>query len=284
MNNKIDDKIYQCIEGIKEKKKRKIIIYPFGGMGKRVKKILNTQFGIKEWVCCDNVSCDNQTVYPLTYLDAVKCHDDLLVILACNTPTIYREVFLALRKYVSEDNIVQPFAQISIGKYSYGSLCDKAYYWGIESIGAFCSFALGVEVAGNHSVYISSHEFLSFPGNWENHPGYVYGTSVLKPRPEKKTNIGNDVWIGRNATIIAGVNVGNGAIIGAGAIVTKDVPDYAVVGGAPARVLYYRYLPDQISKLNKIAWWNWSDELIIKRQADFYLDINEFIEKYYTEG
>ena len=90
----------------------------------------------------------------------------------------------------------------------------------------------------------------------------------------------NVFWLGRNVIITNGANIGNGVIAGAGAIITKDVPDYAVVLGVPARIVRYRYTKEQIEKLNKIAWWNWSDEVIRKRYNDFFIKIDEIIEKY----
>jgi len=68
--------------------------------------------------------------------------------------------------------------------------------------------------------------------------------------------IGNDVWIGARVIILDGISVGNGAIVGAGAVLTKDVPAYAVVGGVPARVLRYRFQPDEIDFLEKLKWWD----------------------------
>lgn len=96
----------------------------------------------------------------------------------------------------------------------------------------------------------------------------------------KKITIGNDVWLGQNVLITNGSNIGNGVIAGAGAIITKDVPDYAVVMGVPARIVRYRYKQEEIDALNRIAWWDWSDERIIENYDDFYLDIREFIRKY----
>jgi acetyltransferase-like isoleucine patch superfamily enzyme len=69
-------------------------------------------------------------------------------------------------------------------------------------------------------------------------------------------DIGNDVWIGARATVLDGVRIGSGAIVGAGAIVTKDVPDYAVVGGVPAKILRYRFEPAEIEFLVELQWWN----------------------------
>ncbi len=88
--------------------------------------------------------------------------------------------------------------------------------------------------------------------------------------------IGNDVWIGHGATIIAGVKIGDGAIIAAGAVVTKDVAPYAIVGGVPAKVIKYRFSPDEIKKLTHINWWNWSKDKI-RQEASKFSDINVFI-------
>ncbi len=101
-----------------------------------------------------------------------------------------------------------------------------------------------------------------------------------KCRCGKGITIGNDVWIGKNVIITNYSNIGNGAIVGAGSIVTKDVPDYAIVAGNPARILRYRFTSDQIDGLNTIAWWDWSDDMIRARYEDFYLPIDEFILKY----
>lgn len=87
--------------------------------------------------------------------------------------------------------------------------------------------------------------------------------------------IGNDVWIGSNSTILGGVKVGDGAVIGAGAVVTKDIPPYAVAVGVPAKVIKYRFSQEKIDQLLKIAWWNWTDEQIIENKEMFELAQDE---------
>ena len=74
--------------------------------------------------------------------------------------------------------------------------------------------------------------------------------------------IGNDVWIGYEAVIMAGVTIGDGAVIGARAVVTKDVPPYTIVGGVPAKPIRRRFPEDVISDLLKIRWWDWPEEKI----------------------
>ena len=92
-----------------------------------------------------------------------------------------------------------------------------------------------------------------------------------------KVEIGHDVWIGTNVTILPSVKIGNGAIIAAGAVVTKDIPDYAIVGGVPAKVLKYRFSDDEIKRLNQSKWWEWPDEKI-KRHINKFSAPEDFFD------
>lgn len=92
--------------------------------------------------------------------------------------------------------------------------------------------------------------------------------------------VGNDVWIGTRAIILSGVTIGDGAIVGAGAVVTHDVPPYAVVGGVPAKTIRFRYNKDQIEELLKIKWWDWTLEQITFNMDYFYGSVDEFINKF----
>ena len=85
----------------------------------------------------------------------------------------------------------------------------------------------------------------------------------------KETIIGNDVWIGVRVFIRDGVNIGNGAIVGAGSVVVNDVPEYAIIGGVPARIIRFRFSDEIISQLLDIKWWDWSDEHLQKAQIHF---------------
>lgn len=96
--------------------------------------------------------------------------------------------------------------------------------------------------------------------------------------------IQNDVWVGHGATIMAGATLHNGCIVAAGAFVTKEVPPYAVVGGNPAKIIRYRFEPDIINGLQKIAWWDWPRELLLSRKEDFAMPPREFVEKYLPEA
>ncbi len=96
--------------------------------------------------------------------------------------------------------------------------------------------------------------------------------------------IGNDVWIGLGVTILDGVYIGNGAVVAAGAVVTRDVPPYAVVAGAPARIVKYRFPEDIVPKVNRIKWWYWDEEDIIANQYYFHTtDIEEIVKAKYRE-
>ncbi|MCB0736893.1 MAG: CatB-related O-acetyltransferase [Bacteroidetes bacterium] len=101
------------------------------------------------------------------------------------------------------------------------------------------------------------------------------------PRTNGEIKIGNDVWLGTDVTILSGVQIGNGAIIASGAIVTRNIPDYAIAAGIPAKIIKYRFTPNQIEQLCKIQWWHWDYEKI--KQEIKTLNgghVNEFIKKH----
>ena len=127
-------------------------------------------------------------------------------------------------------------------------------------IGKFCMIASGVEFIMNGANHlteaISSYPFAIFGKGWE-------AAMDGKNYPTKgNTIIGNDVWIGYKATIMPGVTIGDGAIIGSKAVVTKDVKPYSIVGGNPAKTIRKRFDEDKIKKLLEIRWWDWDIEKI----------------------
>ena len=101
------------------------------------------------------------------------------------------------------------------------------------------------------------------------------------PPEKREIIIGNDVWIGANCIIFQGVTIGDGAVIGAGSIIRRDVPPYAVVVGVD-RIIKYRFSQEIINKLLKIQWWNWSDDKI-RENIKFMYDIEKFVNKFYKE-
>lgn len=137
-------------------------------------------------------------------------------------------------------------------------------------IGRFTVIAREVYVGvGAHPTnFLSAHSIFYKNNPWGFHPEWV---KEINYNESPISYIGNDVWIGTRAIIMDGVNIGDGAIVAAGAVVTKDVPPFAVVGGVPAKIIRYRYKPEMISRLLEIQWWNLSDEEISKRIELFHI-------------
>lgn len=129
-------------------------------------------------------------------------------------------------------------------------------------IGKFCSIACGAKflfTSGNHTLRsLSTYTFPIFFEEWG------LDTKNIRDAWDNKGDIvvGNDVWIGYEAVILSGVTIGDGAIIGSRAVVTKDVPPYTIVGGVPARAIRKRFDEDTIAKLKALQWWNWDEEKI----------------------
>lgn len=129
-------------------------------------------------------------------------------------------------------------------------------------IGKFCSIACGAKFifnSANHKMKsLSTYPFPLFFEEWDLDKKDVADSWDNKG----DIVIGNDVWIGYEAVIMSGVTIGDGAIIGTRAVVTKDVPPYTIVGGIPAKQIRKRYSDETIDTLLKIQWWNWSKEKI----------------------
>lgn len=131
-------------------------------------------------------------------------------------------------------------------------------------IGKFCSVACGAKflfTSGNHSLRsLSTYTFPIFYEQWGLDP------KNIRDAWDNKGDIviGNDVWIGYEAVILSGVTVGDGAVIGTRAVVTKDVPPYTIVGGVPARPIRRRFDPQTIARLEELRWWDWEEERIAR--------------------
>ena len=150
---------------------------------------------------------------------------------------------------------------MSYGKHTYGKANIHSWGEGAKlTVGKFCSIAPGVNVylGGNHRTdwvttypfgHINKNVFNKFNGH--GHPA-TKGDVV----------IGNDVWIGKDATIMSGIKIGDGAVIANNAHVVKNVEPYCIVGGNPAKLIKYRFTPEQIEKLLDIKWWDWEDTKI----------------------
>lgn len=163
---------------------------------------------------------------------------------------------------------------IAIGKYSYGfeAVCVKGC--AISEVGAFTSIGKHVVFSpGNHPVgMVSTHPFFylrEFGLAQKDDPAAHYKNEPI--------SIGHDVWIGTNATVMTNVKIGHGAIVAAGAVVTKDVPPYAIVGGVPARVIRYRFSEEIVRSLLKSEWWCWEDDRLA-RAVPYFSEIEKFLE------
>lgn len=145
-------------------------------------------------------------------------------------------------------------------------------------IGKFCMIASDVTFimnGANHlSTAITSYPFAIFGEDWSD-------AMEGKTYPNKgSTKVGNDVWIGYGATIMPGVHIGDGAIVGSKSLVTKDVESYAIVGGNPAKEIRKRFSEEQISELLKLSWWDWPIEKITKHVQDLTSEnISDFLSK-----
>lgn len=129
-------------------------------------------------------------------------------------------------------------------------------------IGKFCSIACGAKflfTSANHTMKsLSTYPFPIFFEEWQ-----LDGKDICDAWDNKgDIVIGNDVWIGYEAVILSGVTIGDGAVIGSRAVVTKDVEPYTIVGGVPAKPIRKRFDEQTIEKLEKIGWWDWSEEQI----------------------
>lgn len=297
--------ITDCIEHIFDTRgvtlSKKIVVFPCGDVGIQVASIMRNIYSVEPAYLIDNHKYKyTDNIHEISFLKDINT-DEYVLFLASTNPNIYFDLKDRALEYFSEENIIElecmsslnrfEFPKTEIGRYSYGPICHN-HTW-IKSIGSFCSFAAGVDVVTNHEFrYLTTHPIIYAGKNIE---GYEYPFELdkdsdfymlgIEPKTEmvkkqRRAIIGNDVWLGKNVTVTNSANIGNGVIAAAGAVITKDVPDYAVVAGIPARIIRYRYTPGQIEALNRIAWWDWTDDEIRERFDDFYLPIEDFIEKY----
>lgn len=190
---------------------------------------------------------DNRKIYPRTgdtktvYLKNVITDSNIEV----GDYTIYNDFVNDPRDF-EKNNVL----------YHYPINCDKLI------IGKFCSIACGAKFlfnSANHTLTsLSTYTFPLFFEEWD-----LEMKNVAKAWDNKgNIIIGNDVWIGYDAIILSGVTIGDGAIIGARAVVTKDVPPYTIVGGVPAKTIRKRFDEKTIKSLLSLKWWDWPEERI----------------------
>lgn len=159
--------------------------------------------------------------------------------------------------------------------YFHKALLDDYSYVNMNSyilraqIGKFCSIASNVYIGpGTHPMnFITTHPFVFLKKFGEFIP--IDDEEIVNEREKKSIIIGNDVWIGQGSIIMDNIKIGDGAIVGAHAVVTKDVDPYAIVVGNPARVIRYRFNREIIKQLLDIEWWDWDKEKIKREVANF---------------
>jgi acetyltransferase-like isoleucine patch superfamily enzyme len=145
------------------------------------------------------------------------------------------------------------------------------------SLGCFCSIAPEVLIGlgGTHPTDLVSTHPAFYSTLMQS--GVTFVNSTLFDETSKQITIGHDVWIGTRAILVDGVSIGCGAIVAAAAVVTKDVPPYAIVAGVPAKVIRYRFSPTQIEFLLKFKWWDKSHEWL-RDHSKYFCDIDSFIQ------
>lgn len=195
--------------------------------------------------------------------------------------------------YNKEDVI---YKGCKVGRYTYGYKSLLESYPMASSIGRYCSINGTARIWNNHSLdCVTTHPFLDYPKfyAWDQYDsrekllqkyGKHHNNAEYENSPIRKNEsviIGNDVWIGANAVILPGVHIGDGAVICAGAVVSKNVEPYAIVGGVPAKTIRYRFSEEEISQFLKIRWWDWTIEKIEERIELFYQP-NLFLKKLKT--
>jgi len=160
---------------------------------------------------------------------------------------------------------------VELGDFSYiGARCHLSKV----RIGKFCSIAPDVKAGlGMHPSrgFVSTHPALYAPSY-----GLVKTQAFEEYHP---IAVGHDVWIGTGATLMDGIKIGNGAIVGAHAVVTKDVPPYAVAVGIPAKIIRYRFSPEEIAQLQAFAWWDKSRQWL-REQASLMQDTEAFFKEW----
>lgn len=166
----------------------------------------------------------------------------------------------------------------TLGDYSYLVDGTQVAY---AQIGKFANIAANVRIyASKHPMQRASLHHFTYRSSWY-FEGEADDAAFFEWRAENGIEIGHDTWIGHGAVVMPGVRVGHGAIIGSNAVVTKDVPDFAIAVGVPAKPIRQRFPGPIADRLLALGWWDWSHEKLHRALPDFRaLEIEAFLEKY----
>ncbi len=168
--------------------------------------------------------------------------------------------------------------EVSVGDYSYFERHGEAIY---TTIGKFCSIAANVRLnALEHPLErITTHKVTYRPNEYFKYLGVDQG--FRERRRARPVTIGNDVWIGHGAVVMPGVTIGDGAAVGANAVVTRDVAPYEIVAGVPAKRIRMRFEPETATRLQALAWWDWPAEKLAEAVPDMQtLDPEAFLARW----
>ncbi len=196
---------------------------------------------------------DPDAIHPLPHLERVVFLKPLLASLGGDAPA---NVEVGAFTYYDDPEHARAFFARNL-LYNFGG--DPRL-----TIGRFCAIATGARF-----VFAAANHAMAGPSTY---PFAILGGDFAAPLPIEAypfpqrgdTVIGHDVWIGMEALILPGVRIGHGAVVGARSVVTRDVPDYAVVAGNPARIVRRRYAEDAAARLVALAWWDWPAERIAR--------------------
>lgn len=284
---------------------KKLLIW---GIGKRCSKVFNNkkyfdflfQYNIVGFI--DSYSTDkyymDKNVYRPCDLENVE-FDKIILSVSGNirkeiekeTKTLYPNIYSKFDSFLT-DKLEYNFTRmimyqehtskykksyIEVGDFTYG--IPEIIKFNNENsdlvIGKYCSLASGIKIllGGEHETkFISTYPF----SLWMDR-------DIIDHHTKGNVRIGNDVWIGSDVKILSGVTIGNGAVIAANSVVVGKVEPYSIYGGNPAKLIKYRFDKNTITMLEKIQWWNWSDDLIIEAvpilQSNDIKMLKEFYEK-----